>query len=74
LQVFDAVRRGSKVTVTRRGKPSLTLEPDGSIMVREEPTAEQARTAANSILAAMRQRAEGETARTALATVRERLG
>jgi antitoxin (DNA-binding transcriptional repressor) of toxin-antitoxin stability system len=74
LQVFDTVRRGTKVTVTRRGKPSLTLEPDGSIMVREEPTAEQTRAAAQSILAAMRDRAGGETAREALTAVRRRLG
>ena len=74
LQVFDVVRHGQKVTVTRRGKPALSLEADGSIMIREEPNSEQARAAAQAILAGMRQRESGETAREALAAVRERLG
>jgi antitoxin (DNA-binding transcriptional repressor) of toxin-antitoxin stability system len=74
FQVINAVQQGRRVTVTRRGKPGFTLEPDGSIMIREEPAPEQARAAAQAILTAMRQRADGETAREALTAVRRRLG
>ena len=74
FQVVNAVQRGRKVTVTRRGKPGLTLEADGSIMIQEDPTPERTREAAQAILAAMRERAGGNTARDALATVRKRLG
>jgi antitoxin (DNA-binding transcriptional repressor) of toxin-antitoxin stability system len=74
FHVVNAVQRGRKVTVTRRGKPGLTLEPDGSIVIQEEPTSERARAAAQAILTAMQQRAGGESAREALATTRKRLG
>ncbi|MGH8632816.1 MAG: type II toxin-antitoxin system prevent-host-death family antitoxin [Burkholderiales bacterium] len=74
FQVVNAVQSGRRVTVTRRGKPGLTLESDGSIMIREEPASERARGAAHAILTAMRQRAGGNTAREALAAVRKRLG
>jgi antitoxin (DNA-binding transcriptional repressor) of toxin-antitoxin stability system len=74
FRVINKVQQGHSVTVTRRGKPGLTLEPDGSIMIREEPTSDRARAAAKAILTAMRQRAGGETAQEALAAVRKRLG
>jgi antitoxin (DNA-binding transcriptional repressor) of toxin-antitoxin stability system len=74
FQIVYAVQHGRKVTVTRQGKPGVTLQSDGSIMIREEPTSERARGAAQAILTAMRQRAGGDTAREALAAVRKRLG
>ncbi len=52
FQVVNAVQRGRTVTVTRRGKPGLTLESDGSIMIREEPSSGRARGAAQAILTA----------------------
>jgi prevent-host-death family protein len=74
FQIVNAVQHGRKVTVTLQGKPAVTLQSDGSIMIREEPTSERARGAAQAILTAMRQRAGGDTAREALAAVRKRLG
>ena len=57
-----------------RNQPSYFIEPNGSIMVREEPTTQQARAAAQAILDDLHDRGIGESAKEALLAVRKRLG
>lgn len=57
-----------------QGEPEYVFGSDGSIMVRERPTLEQARAAAEAILRDMDDRGDGEYARDALVVVRRRFG